>query len=88
MKNKKRIIDADAVRNALYEADAITMNGVAIINQFPTEDAVEVVRCKYCKHYKEHPASKRMCCYVHLLTPHHMPEDGFCSYGERKSDDT
>ena len=33
------------VRNALYEADAITMKGVAILNQFPAADVVEVVRC-------------------------------------------
>lgn len=43
MENKKRLIDANAVRDALYDADAITMNGVAIINWFPTVDAVEVV---------------------------------------------
>lgn len=43
MECKKRLIDADAVRNALYDEDAITMKGVAIINQFPTVDAVEVV---------------------------------------------
>lgn len=30
------------VRNALYEADAITMKGVAILNQFPAADVVEV----------------------------------------------
>ena len=53
------------------------------VEMAPTIDAVEVVRCKDCKHYKEHPTSKRMCCYAHLLTPHYMREDGFCSYGER-----
>lgn len=37
-----RLKDADALRNALYEADAITMKGVAIINKFPTIDAVPV----------------------------------------------
>lgn len=50
-------------------------------------DFMEVVRCKDCKHYMEYPLNKvdkRMCCYVHLLTPHFTPEDGFCSYGERK----
>ena len=47
----------------------------------------ELVRCKDCKHYMEYPLNKvdkRMCCYVHILTPHFTPEDGFCSYGERK----
>lgn len=43
----RRLIDANALRNALYDADAITMKGVAIINQFPTVDAVEVVHGKW-----------------------------------------
>ena len=47
-------------------------------------DVVEVVRCKDCKHYMEYPKSKKMCCYVHILTPHFMLPDGFCCYGERK----
>ena len=47
MANEKRLIDANALRDKLYEADAITMNGVAIINQFPTVDAVEVVHGRW-----------------------------------------
>lgn len=35
-------IDRVAIRNALYDADAITMEGVKIINQFPASDVVEV----------------------------------------------
>ena len=35
-------IEREAVRNKLYEEDAITMNGVAILNNFPTADVVEV----------------------------------------------
>jgi hypothetical protein len=35
-------ISREAARNALYEADAITMKGVAILNQFPAADVVEV----------------------------------------------
>lgn len=53
------------------------------------KDWMPVVRCKDCKHYMEYPLNKvdkRMCCYVHLLTPHFTPEDGFCSYGERRND--
>ena len=36
-------IDKEALRDALYDADAITMNGVKILNQFPAAD-VEPVR--------------------------------------------
>ena len=42
-----RLIDADAVRDALYDADAITMKGVAIINQFPTIEAKPVVHGRW-----------------------------------------
>ena len=36
-------IDKEALRDALYGADAITMNGVKIFNQFPSSD-VELVK--------------------------------------------
>ena len=36
-------IKREALRDALYDADAITMNGVKILNQFPAAD-VEPVR--------------------------------------------
>lgn len=35
-----------ALRDALYDADAITFKGVAILNQFPVADAVEVETLK------------------------------------------
>ena len=35
-------IDKEALRDALYDADAITMNGVKILNQFPAADVAPV----------------------------------------------
>ena len=35
-------IKREALRDALYNADAITMNGVKILNQFPAADVVPV----------------------------------------------
>ena len=35
-------IKREALRDALYDADAITMNGVKIINQFPSSDVEPV----------------------------------------------
>ncbi len=35
-------IKREALRDALYDADAITMNGVKILNQFPSSDVVPV----------------------------------------------
>ena len=35
-------INLEALRDALYDADAITMNGVKILNQFPSADVAPV----------------------------------------------
>ena len=40
-------IDRKALRDALYDADAITMNGVKILNQFPAADVVPVVHGRW-----------------------------------------
>lgn len=42
------LIGRKELRDALYEADAVTMQGVKIINQFPSINAVEVVQCRDC----------------------------------------
>ena len=35
-------IERKAIRDALYDADAITMSGVKILNQFPAADVAPV----------------------------------------------
>ena len=79
-------IEREALRNALYEADAITMSGVKIINQFPAADVVEVVRCKDCEHFKPfvEPFNNAGNCRksVGINLANH-----FCSYGERKDNE-
>ena len=35
-------IDREAIRDALYDADAITARGVVILNHFPATDVVDV----------------------------------------------
>ena len=35
-------IEREAIRDALYDADAITMSGVKILNQFPVADVAAV----------------------------------------------
>ena len=80
------LIDRKELRDALYEADAITMQGVKIINQFPAVDAVEVVRCRDCvKGYIDltFRDDKTWC----VKFGKDMDLDGFCSYGERKDGD-
>lgn len=36
-------VEREALRDALYDADAVTMRGVSIINRFPAADARPVV---------------------------------------------
>ena len=57
----------------------------AMIDKAPTIDAVEVVRCKDCKHY-----SSEMCWNYQWWNDDHttwVNDDDFCSYGERRHDE-
>ena len=40
-------IEREAIRDALYDADAITMNGVKILNQFPSSDVEPAKRGRW-----------------------------------------
>ena len=51
----------------------------------PAVDAVEVVRCKDCKHGQPSNAWEEFW-YCEVWTIHHRG-DNFCSYGERRADD-
>jgi hypothetical protein len=83
-KKKVRLIDADELltRDVYYDETKCLVLRHEIDNA-PTVDAVEVVRCKDCKHYN-----------VFRLECHngHMNGiigiDGFCSYGERRTNGT
>ena len=71
------LVDRKELRDALYEADTVTMQGVKIINQFPSVNAVEVVRCRDCKHRY----SDSWCEYVD------DDDNLYCAKGERKDGD-
>jgi hypothetical protein len=75
MVNEKRLIDANALLEKLKRTPRY-FNIKFDIEEAPTVDAVEVVRCKDCKHYS-HCES----CYVWHTDPN--PED-FCGRGEKK----
>ena len=83
---EKRLIDANAVRNALYDADSITMKGVAIINQFPTVDAVEVVRCRNCERFEPLHIRPYLGSCEEWDTV--VSETGYCHRAERRADET
>lgn len=50
------------------------------LNNFHSADVVQVVRCKYCKHWQ--CGMIGMGCYWDADYPHE--ENDFCSHGERK----
>ena len=76
------LIDRKELRDALYEADAVTMQGIKIINQFPAVNAVPVVRCRECKHCD--PENHHCDHHMGTAAPLRRNPDDFCSYGERK----
>lgn len=92
-----RLIDAEALgvgrcsKDVLPAAYCAGWNGlINLIEQAPTVDAVPVVRCRDCRHYKEfrtkrHKQVMRLCCRMGKYDmEYHVNPDDFCSYGERK----
>lgn len=105
MATEKRLIDANArieeIRKA-YCTNCDNYNGVrcrscwvddgiGFLEDAPTVDAVEVVRCKDCKHCdtfyprKEIGKEPTQVWYCDRYRCHREPDD-FCSYGERRAD--
>ena len=86
-----RLIDADALKekicNNVYpivdffnsrDYGMFWTGGIEkAINEAPTIDALEVVRCKDCKHFD---GSYPMCC---RFEEEFKPDD-YCSYGEKR----
>ena len=96
MATEKRLIDANKLKNRLgnLEAsgghkyyrkgmdDVLHKHMPTIIDEQPTVDAVEVVRCRDCKHYANYGRVWDCQKYGCMSLPN---EDDFCSYGERRS---
>lgn len=74
-----RLIDADKLERQEYWGNERCFDYVDAedIDNAPTVDAVEVVRCKDCKHYDI--GGSCIICGFQSRKP-----DDFCSYGERK----
>ena len=67
-----------AVHTPFYKAESI----YKAIENAPTVDAVEVVRCNDCKHMVTTPDGLRLCSVWCAING--MGDEGFCNYGERK----
>ena len=93
----KRLIDANALKWKLgetadkYDSDYLFFDVISDeIDNAPTVDAVEVVRCKDCKSWEQYNAcdgTKPHRCMNHdaIFYKRTKPDD-FCSYGERRTD--
>lgn len=84
-----RLVDESVVLNNIHntrEWDEVR----AWLEIAPTVDAVEVIRCENCKHYKKSEVSDRMMCWRKDVDGQSVCYDfspyDFCSYGERRSD--
>jgi hypothetical protein len=92
-KGKLMTIDVDVLIEKLQDAAAHKGLGAAIagiliqfIETLPTVDAVPVVRCKDCKYWFKNNGHDKNGCPI--LDSHiWMGNSGFCSCGERGTDD-
>lgn len=82
-----RLIDADKLEPSEVYMDYGFTRIVYMddIDEMPTVDAAEVVRCKDCKHSEHWYGDKHLC---HLWNEIGIDVfgDGYCSYGERKEE--
>ena len=104
MANEKRLIDADRALEIVYKrgiahpnAYHLTNYATLILQEAPTVDAVEVVRCEKCKHAVWDEETKLWKCvesaeydeemggYFGVCEYHYG--DFFCFYGKRKDGD-
>ena len=91
----KRLIDADAMlneflkrytemernRNLVFAACEIKQDFADMISDFPTVDAVEVVRCRECKYHEEEGIDM---VYCPNMIGGWVENEWFCANGERK----
>ena len=92
MANEKRLIDANALgigraKREVFDKPAYAdgwNSAIDVIENAPTVDAVEVVRCKDCIYYHKQLGYGFGQCSKYNIMPY--PDD-FCSYGERKDND-
>lgn len=90
-----KIADSIAKANGKDKDRQIWARAIRLLNDMPTVDAVPVVRCKDCKHFKNYGKTSLLIdgknikagwCHrrARYDEEYRMPPDGFCSYGERK----
>ncbi len=84
-----RLIDAEVLKQDINKVSThwlnewSTLGVLAMVDKQPTVDAVEVVRCKDCKHTKT-DGMANPAIYCKKWDRWEMPSDFYCKYGERK----
>lgn len=84
-----RLIDADEFESYLigrYGGNDTAEDIIEDLHKQPTVDAVEVVRCKDCKHYHKSDAGHPDCEWCKRLICGTIKPDFFCADGERRSE--
>ena len=100
MANEKRLIDANALSCDVFSVKCCLFTDKAsewtkgyrnaleavleMIDEQPKVEAVEVVRCKGCKHYYHSAKEIGWRCELNKQVWH---KDDFCFYGERKDNE-
>ena len=83
----KRYTEMEKDGKLVFAACEIKQDFADMISNATTVDAVEVVRCKDCKHYKPQKKSahwENRANYCNRVVTIKVQPDDFCSYGERK----
>lgn len=85
-----RLIDADALKAVFEEKSSEAVCGVELckaiisrIDEAPTVDAVQVVRCGDCKEFNQYETETGEC----MKYAQTRWKDNFCNYGKRRKND-
>ena len=87
----ERLIYADDFLDLFYAASAgqdkaFISTVEMVVEDTPTIDAVEMVRCKDCKHWGTGYGGETEHVKVCEFSNYMVGENGYCVYGERKMD--
>ena len=83
-----RLIDAEKLLQGYNDHDFIDTH---VVWNAPTVDAVPVIRCKDCRHWRRNPineSSECGLCFKHKDVALATDRTDWCSWAERKDDGT
>ena len=81
-----RLIDIEKIKPIHFPSTEMDgLDVVQYLNTLPTVDAMEVVRCRDCKHrYNGKDCTHPILLAYSFGAIRNVKDDDFCSYGERK----